>query len=104
MTPSSTHPDLVADWTAVMEAIDAEVDPFLTGERTVPLGRAPEAPAAPETGRRGRTTGLTSVTEAVSIRIPHFVIREIRAEAARLGVPYQTMMNMWLEEIVKAPR
>lgn len=98
----SLNADSVDDWTDLMESINAEYDPFLTGER--PL-RPPPAPKAVAAGSATpRTSGITAATEAISIRVPHIVIKAIRAEAAREGVPYQTMMKRWLDDALRATR
>lgn len=44
---------------------------------------------------------LRPTTRAISLRLPEPLLNRIRAEAARLDVPYQSLMKVWLAERVE---
>jgi predicted DNA binding CopG/RHH family protein len=48
---------------------------------------------------------LRPTTRAISLRLPEPLLNRIRAEAARLDVPYQSLMKVWLaERVEQAPK
>lgn len=42
---------------------------------------------------RPLTPAIVGPTQRISIRLPHHVIEAFKREAARLGTPYQTLIN-----------
>ena len=45
-----------------------------------------------------------SLRKQVSIKIPTIVIEYFKTEAERTGIPYQTLMNLYLMDCVKENR
>lgn len=94
---------------AFLSGLDDELAPYMSGEPLPPIrdpigDKAPLRPAPlVRPSERKRTAGMTKGTEAVSFRIPHWVMTRLRAEAALAHVPYQTMVNRWLEETLRPP-
>lgn len=41
---------------------------------------------------------LKPTTKAISLRLPEFMLAQIKAEANKRDVPYQSLMKMWLSE------
>lgn len=42
----------------------------------------------------------TLYSNKISIRIPHYVLTEIKLKASEMGLPYQTLINVILNEYV----
>ncbi len=41
---------------------------------------------------------LKPTTKAVSLRLPEYMLAQIKVEANKRDVPYQSLMKMWLSE------
>ena len=92
----------LADLMKIDHALDEEIAAYLVGPAAKPADNSSgpaattgTAPSAPRCKAPGRTT---KATEAINIRIPHWLIRIIREEAERNGEPYQTLLNRMLAE------
>lgn len=42
----------------------------------------------------------TQFSKKISMRIPHFVLTHIKCDASEMGLPYQTLINIILNEYV----
>lgn len=54
--------------------------------------------------QQARFPNLKPSTRAISLRLPQALLDEIKTEANRLDVPYQSLMKVWLAEKVQAER
>ncbi len=43
-------------------------------------------------------SNLKPTTKAISLRLPESMLAQIKAEANKRDVPYQSLMKMWLSE------
>ncbi len=43
-------------------------------------------------------SNLKPTTKAISLRLPESMLAQIKAEANKRDVPYQSLMKMWLNE------
>ena len=43
-------------------------------------------------------SNLKSTTKAISLRLPESMLAQIKVEANKRDVPYQSLMKMWLSE------
>jgi predicted DNA binding CopG/RHH family protein len=48
--------------------------------------------------KRADFANLRPTTRAISLRLPESLLNQIRVEASRLDVPYQSLMKVWLAE------
>lgn len=52
--------------------------------------------------RRGEFPNLKPSRQPISLRIPGITLLKIRRAANRQGVPYQSLINVWLAERAEA--